>query len=135
MWQCSVCNRLFKTTNQSHVCTTKTLDDLFEGKPDNLILAFDKILVTVMDWEPNSVGASKNAVVFTNRKAWLIVKPMSKELDVKFYNDEVIQSPVLKKTSPWGKNKFGHHIRIREAYEINEEVVRLLRIGFDYALI
>ena len=40
---------------------------------------------------------------FTNNKAWLIVKPMSKELDVKFYYSENIHSPHIKKTTLWGK--------------------------------
>lgn len=134
MWECPKCERVFKTTNQSHSCGQKTLDDLFENRPDNLILTFDKLLVTVMDWEPNSVGAAVNAIVFTNKKAWLIVKPMTKELDVKFYHDEVLQSGYLKKVSKPYNGKFAHHIRVREPYEINDEVVKLLRIGYEFAL-
>lgn len=134
MWQCPKCERLFKTTNQSHSCGQKTIDDLFVNRPENLILAFDKLLVTVMDWLPNDAGAAVNTIVFTNKKAWLIVKPMTKELDVKFYYDEVLQSPYLKKVSDFGRNKFAHHIRIREAYEINEEVVKLLKLGYDFAM-
>jgi len=134
MWECPKCERQFKTINQSHSCSQKTLDDLFDKRPDNLILAFDKLLVTVMAWEPNSVGAAVNAIVFTNKKAWLIVKPMRKELDIKFYHDEVLQSGHLKKVSKPFKGKYAHHIRISEPYEINDEVVKLLRIGFDFAL-
>jgi len=97
MWECPKCERIFKTTNQSHSCTNKTLDDLFENRPDNLILTFDKLLVAVMDWEPNSAGASTNTIVFTNKKAWLIVKPMTKELDLKFYLNSIFWYIITKK--------------------------------------
>lgn len=62
------------------MCAIVNIDDLFSGKPTNLLIAFDALLVGVIDWEPCSVGATKKAVVFAKEKAWLIVKPMSKLL-------------------------------------------------------
>ena len=91
MWQCPRCERLFKTSNQSHSCVQQDMGLLFEGKSDQLVIAFDALMTAVLNWEPNHVGASKNAIVFTNKKAWLIVRPMTKELDVKFYYNETIQ--------------------------------------------
>lgn len=134
MWTCPRCQRQFKGTNQSHSCVTFDIDDLFEGKPENLLLAFDRLLVQVIDWEPNSLGPTKNAIVFTNKKAWLIVKPMSKELDIKFYFDTVLESAALKKVAPFYGNKYAHHIRISDENQITPEVLRLLRVGFDFAL-
>ena len=133
MWTCPRCERKFKTTNQSHSCEKKDIGELFLGKPDELVLAFDTIMTQVMEWQPNSVGAAKYAVVFTNKKAWLIIKPMTKELDVKFYYSERLESDALKKVAPFGK-KFAHHIRVRSEFEVDDEVMRLLRMGFDYAM-
>jgi hypothetical protein len=45
----------------------------------------------------DSVGASKNAIIFTNRKVWLIIRPMKEKLDVKFYYDESSGRDVFKK--------------------------------------
>ena len=133
MWTCPNCERLFKTTNQSHSCVNKTIDDLFVGRPDHLVLAFDKIMTSVLQWEPNSLGPSKNAVVFTNKKAWLILKPMTRELDLKFYYSEPLESPVLKKVATWGK-KIAHHIRIINEDEVTDEVLRLLGKGFAFGM-
>jgi len=133
MWTCPNCERVFKTNNQSHSCTKVELDDLFEGKPAELLLAFDGILYRVMEWQPNHVGTATKAIVFTTQKAWLIVKPMSKELDLKIYYSEIIQSPVIKKSFQWGK-KWAHHIRIKNEEMITEEVMRILRMGFEYSL-
>ena len=133
MWQCPRCERLFKTTNQSHSCVQQDMGLLFEGKPDQLVIAFDALMTAVLNWEPNHVGSSKNAIVFTNKKAWLIVKPMTKELDVKFYYAEPIEAPEIKKVTEWG-GKHAHHIRIRSEEEISMEVLQLLRKGFNFAM-
>ena len=101
MWTCPVCNRKFKTTNQSHMCTTKDIGELFLDKPDELVLAFDRIMSEVMQWEPNYMGPSTKAVVFTNKKAWLIIRPMRKELDVKFYYHEELESRWVKRHSKY----------------------------------
>lgn len=59
MWKCPECKRLFKNTNQSHMCTTKDGGEL---------------------------------------QAWLIIKPMKKELDVKFYAENPVDSDRIRRT-------------------------------------
>ncbi len=133
MWTCPNCERIFKSTNQSHSCNEKTLDELFEGKPDDVLLAFDRIMTEVVNWEPCSLGAAKKAVVFTSKKAWLIARPMTKVLDVKFYNDEPLDSRIIHKIDIWGK-KYAHHIRLKNEDEVTEEVFKLLKIGHKFSL-
>ena len=106
MWTCPRCNRNFKYTNMSHMCSTKDMGELFVDKPDELVLAFDAIIEGTSHWEPNTVGASINTIVFTSQKAWLIVKPMTKE----------------------------HHIRLKSVEEVDAEVFRLLKMGHEYSL-
>lgn len=102
-------------------------------KPDELVLAFDDILMGVAAWEPSSVGTAKHAIVFTSKKAWLIIKPMKQVLDVKFYNDTPLESKKLKKvTATMGK--YAHHIRLSSPDQVDKEVFRLLRIGFEFSL-
>ena len=133
MWTCPTCNRQFKITNQSHMCVVKDIGELFLGKPDYLVLSFDRLVSAVGNWEPQSFGPSVNTIVFTNKKAWLIVRPMSKELDLKFYSNEIIESGLIKKTQAYGE-LIAYHIRIKEEHEVTSELINLLRKGFDYAL-
>jgi hypothetical protein len=109
------------------------MGELFIGKPDELVLAFDKLLHLVAHWELNEVATATKSIVFTTQKAWLIVKPMKSVLDIKFYLDKELTSPRLFKSSRWGK-KFAHHIRISHEDEIDEEVVKLIKLGFDFSL-
>ncbi len=133
MWKCLRCKRNFKITNQSHTCVVKDIGELFIGKPDELVLAFDAILRNVEDWEPNTYGASKNAVVFTSKKAWLIIKPMKTELDVKFYSDLELESNQFHKVGTWGR-KFAYHLRIRHEDQVDEEFIQLIGDGYRYSL-
>lgn len=133
MWTCPRCQRKFKANNQSHICVIKDIGELFIDKGDDLVLAFDAINTIVMEWQPNSVGASKHAIVYASKKAWLIIKPMKKELDVKFYHEEELESEVLKKVTLFGK-KYAHHIRIKHENEVTPEVIELLKQGFDFSI-
>ncbi|MEM1326935.1 MAG: DUF5655 domain-containing protein [Bacteroidota bacterium] len=133
MWTCPNCNRVFKTTNQSHTCNDKEVGELFLDRPDELVLAYADLIDIISEWTPFSQGTAKNTIVVTSKKAWLIIHPMKKELDLKFYYGEPISSPRVKKIGKMGK-KFGHHIRIQQSEELDETVMELLRKGFDFSL-
>ena len=133
MWTCPRCERRFKNDNQSHYCIIKSIDELFVGKPDDLLLAFDKVLLKVFEFGDISVGASVNTIIFTNKKAFLIVRPMSKLLDLKFYYHEAIKSAKFHKVGEYGK-KFYHHIRVKDEVEVDDDVVQLLKKGYDYGM-
>ncbi len=133
MWTCQICERKFAKNNQSHFCVTTTIDDLFKDKPDNLLVAFDRILVDVFEFGEMSIGASKNTVIFTNKKAFLIIRPMSKLLDLKFYFNETLKSAKLHTTGAHGKY-FYHHIRIQDEEDVDHEVISLLKKGYNYGL-
>jgi len=113
-----------------HSCSSQSIDDIFEGRPKELLYTFDALLAAIVDWEPMSVGAAKKAIVFTKYKAWLIVRPMAKKLDVKFYYPEVIPHRLVQKTSHY-RNSFAHHVRIADPDEVDGSLVDLLRRAFE----
>jgi len=116
------------------MCTQKDIGEFFVGKPDHLVLAFDRLLSEVLRWEPQSVGASVKSIVFTNHKAWLIVRIMTKEIDMKFYHSEKQDSHLLKKVGKPLSNKYAHHLRISHEEEVTSELLQLLKTGYDFAL-
>ncbi len=115
------------------MCVKKDIGELFQDKPDELVLAYDAILQATENWSPNTQGASVHSIIFTSAKAWLIVKPMKKELDVKFYYGEPISSDLIKKVSKMGK-KYGHHLRIANEWEVSQPVIDLLKLGYDFSI-
>ncbi|MDP9077886.1 MAG: hypothetical protein M3O71_10715 [Bacteroidota bacterium] len=46
---CPKCERELVSEQQRHYCAKISLDDLFKGKSDELLLLFDKLLAEVAD--------------------------------------------------------------------------------------
>lgn len=133
MWTCPKCERVFQKDNQSHICNEVDLDSLFEGKPDELVLAFDDLVQMLVQWEPFHMGVAVHSIVVTSQKAWLILKPMKKELDIKFYSDSPVESDRIKRITEY-RGKYAHHIRVSSPEQLNDEVYRLLREGFEWSM-
>ncbi len=130
MWQCPKCDRVFQTTNQQHICVKKDVGELFIDKPDDMVLAWDTLTQIVMSWQPNTYSATTKSIVYTSKKAWLIIKPMKSELDVKFYHQDKLTSDRFKKQVSY-PNKVAHHIRISHEDQVDQEVIELLKQGFE----
>jgi hypothetical protein len=113
-----------------HTCSQTEIGELFKNKSDELVLAFDAIINLTEPWKPNTSGAAKHSIVFHSKRAWLIVKPMKSELDLKFYLDTELESEVFRKVTDFF-GKYAHHIRIKNEQDLNKEVVDLLRIRLD----
>ncbi len=103
---------------------------MFEGRPPELLLAFDQLLVTVADWPEVAVSATSNCVVFLHKKTFLVVRPMKKELDIKFYLAEPKPGfPVIKTAGE--RTKTAHHVRVRQPEDLTSAVYRLLRSSWE----
>lgn len=137
MWTCPKCHRPFQRKAAWHICGEKSVDDIFADSPDNVLLAFDDVLLATAEWEPNSLSAGRHAAMLSNVQVWLVLRPAKKWLDLQFYTAEPLHSAQLHKTGPYSKKtktKFVHVIRLHGGGELTEEQVDLLRDGYDYAM-
>lgn len=110
-WTCPKCDRELPWKDYRHYCQRVCLHSLFEGRSPELVLAFDKILAEVADWERVLVGVTPNCIVFTRRVGFFIIRPMKKWLDIKFYSAVAHPEKQVRKSVAVGK-KFANHIRI-----------------------
>jgi hypothetical protein len=95
-WTCPKCERELPWPDFRHYCKRVSLDSLFEGRSEELILVFDKLLSEVADWPKVLISATPNCIVFYRRTGFLVIRPMKKWLDLKFYSKVVHLSPVTK---------------------------------------
>lgn len=131
-WTCPKCERELPWTDYRHYCSRVSLGSLFEGRSEGLALVFDKILAEVSDWDKVLISTTPNCVVFYRRKAFLVIRPMKKWLDIKFYSKVAHKDkPVLKSVAE-GK-KFGNHIRLTTLDELKPRVFIYLREAYDLA--
>jgi hypothetical protein len=94
---CPKCNRSLRNINAFHYCKEVDIDELFVNKSDDILMAFDKLLEHTQFGEDVDMSATKNCVVFVRNKTFLVVKPMTKWLEVKFYSTEMIEDEDLYK--------------------------------------
>lgn len=125
-WKCPQCDRTLKNANQWHCCINQDIDNLFIGKPKELMFAFDKILSVVVDFENVEISATKNCVVFFKTQTFLVIKPMKKELNIKFYLSEPYNIFPICKVALCGK-QHEHHIRLSTIEEVNPQLFSFIK--------
>lgn len=110
-WTCPKCERELVKESQWHHCVKISLDTLFDGLDNELLLVFDKILSEVADWDSVIISTTKNCIVFVHHQTFLVIRPMKKVLDIKFYSENTLHDNLISKSAVYsGKNE--NHCRI-----------------------
>lgn len=131
MWTCPTCERDLPRENQWHICVKADLDSLFAGKPKELEYIFDKILAKVVEWDGVIVSNTQKCVLFVHRQTFLVIRPMSKFLDLQFYSKEELPCPPFSKSKKVSK-RFQNHIRISRLEELSPVLIKYLRDSYDF---
>jgi hypothetical protein len=110
---CSTCKRVLRNPKAWHYCKEVNIDDLFLNKSYAILLAFDSLLQSLTEWKDVELSATKNCVVFVRNKTFLVAKPMTKCLEIKFYANEPIDDEDLYKCQLWN-SKYECIFRIQD---------------------
>ena len=129
-WTCPKCERELTSESQRHYCARVSLDDLFKGKPDELLLVFDKLLAEVADWPDVLVGTTPNCITFVHKQTFFVIRPMQKQLDLKFYSAAKLEeAPVIKSTATAGR--FQNNIRLNDVSELRPQLFKWIRESYE----
>jgi hypothetical protein len=129
MWTCPRCERELKNPNQWHNCVKVSINSLFEGKAEELSFVFDKMLAEITEWENVAVSATQNCIVFVHNQTFLVIRPMKKQLDLKFFSEtELEELPVIK--SIFYSGRYSNHIRIAALDELTKTVYTLIKKSY-----
>ncbi len=129
-WTCPKCEREFATPEQRHYCARISLDSLFTGRSPELLLVFDKLLAEVADWDGVLIGTTPNCIIFNRRWTFLVIRPMKKELDIKFYSAEAHPEKPISKSIKLG-NKYQNHIRIAQLDDLRPALFKYIRTSYQ----
>jgi hypothetical protein len=128
-WICPKCERELSKANQWHQCIRVSMDSLFEGKAPELVFVFDALLTEIMDWNEVGVSATQNCIVFVHHQTFFVIRPMKKQLDLKFYSTTVLDElPVIKSILYAGK--YENHIRVGNLDDLTEEVFEYINASY-----
>jgi len=128
MWTCPKCERELRNPNQWHNCVKVSIDSLFEGKAEELVFVFDKLLSEIIDWENVAVSATQNCIVFVHNQTFLIIRPMKTALDLKFYSATQQEEPILK--SIFYSGKYQNHIRVSKLEDLTQTVYNYIKQSY-----
>jgi hypothetical protein len=129
-WTCPKCERELKNPNQWHNCVKVSIDSLFEGKAAELVFVFDALLSEIIDWEDVAVSATQNCIVFVHNQTFLIIRPMKKQLDLKFYSEkEQEEFPIIK--SIFYSGKYENHIRVSTLDDLNQTIFAYIKQSYQ----
>lgn len=130
MWTCPKCERDLKNPHQWHNCVKVSIDSLFEGKGEELVFVFDKLLSEIIDWENVAVSTTKNCIVFVHNQTFLIIRPMKTALDLKFYSAIQQEEEPIMKSVPYS-GKFENHIRVSKLEDLTQSVYSYLKQSYQ----
>ena len=127
---CPKCNRQLKNVNAWHYCAEVSMDDLFAEKPDDVLLVFDELFQRVSTWDNVAISPTKNCVVFVKNKTFLVVKPMTKCLEVKFYATAPIEDEQIHKCTLWN-SKYESIIRLQNSQQLNPKIFNYIKESYQ----
>ena len=127
---CPKCERVLRSPKAWHYCKKVSIDDLFLDKSDELVLAFDAILQAVSPWPDVEISATKNCVVFTHKKAFLIIKPMKSCLEIKFNSKSAPEDEDLHKVVEYGRSYYAFY-RIQNEFQLTDRMLDNFRSYYE----
>jgi hypothetical protein len=128
-WICPKCERELFKENQTHYCARVSVDSLFKGRAEELVLVFDKILAEVAGWPDVLVSTSPHCIVFVHRKTFLVIRPMQKVLDVKFYS-LAAQTGQPGINSVLYSGKYANNVRLKTVDELTPGLFKMIHQSY-----
>jgi len=131
-WRCPECGRDFRTRNQWHSCVTRTVESHFEGRPPELRKAFDRLLAALERLGPFRTEAVKTSINLAGRAHFGSVRPVKDGLNVGFVLSRRLDHPRVLHTEQVTPALFGHRVKIRDAEEIDDELLGWLAEAYAF---
>lgn len=112
-----------------HYCIKVSVDDLLKDQSEEMVLAFDKLLAEVSDWDGVTVSCSKNCIVFVHKQTFFVIRPMKKWLDIKFYTEKKPEDKMIYKSVFYAK-RYQNNIRLSALNDLTPRVYQLIKESF-----
>lgn len=132
MWTCPACDRRFGKANQSHECAPAlSIEEYFETGPAFEPPIFEAVLAHLQSldpdiwYEPVSVG-----IFFKRRTSFVQLRTKSKWVALCFNLDRKLTHDRLSRKVVAHSGRYYHVINVRDASEIDEQVLDWLTEAF-----
>ncbi len=125
LWVCPKCGKRFVNRNSYHSCLEWPLERHFDGTGRAREL-FDAFPAAVGTLGPVTLVCNKSVVGFMTRARFAGCQPRRNYLDAAVWLKRRVQSPRIRRIDQYGPHDFVHRFYIRDASDIDREVLALL---------
>jgi hypothetical protein len=119
LWPCPTCGRVFANRNQSHACSTWTLDRHFDGKAPEVRQVFDRFRLMIECIGPVRVLPEKTRIAFQVRMSFAQLTVRRRWVLGHFVLARRAEDPLFLKVETFSPRNHVHHFRLDEAREVD----------------
>lgn len=131
MWECPVCNRFFRTKNQSHTCDLVNLGNHFRGDMDgSMKQLFDYLCDRISVLGEFRFEPVKSSILIKKKATFLSIKVKPNHLEILFFLDYRHDVFPIVSTTQISRNKIIHLVAIDSREEF-DNIFSVLSLSHD----
>jgi Domain of unknown function (DUF5655) len=131
LWTCPKCGRRFVGRNMWHACGDYSIDRFLEGKGERARALFDRFESLIAACGPYEVAPAKTRVAFMARVRFAGVSAISdRGMTIAFGLPRRLRSGRVRKVERYGRDWYGHFMRITSPDQLDEELQAWLRESY-----
>jgi hypothetical protein len=131
LWTCPRCRRQFANRNQAHSCGLFTVEQLLDGKPQEIVELYERLAGMILRCGEVVVAATKTRVLFKVRTVFASVAVSKNWLDVVLVLARRLKNRRVKKAQEEYPG-IVHFLRIENAEHLDDDLTGWLQEAYDY---
>ncbi|SRR5579871_5210027 len=131
LWTCPRCRRQFKNRNQLHSCGQFTVEQLLDGKPQEIVELYEQLDCLIGSCGEVAVAPTKTRVLFKVRTVFVTVAVSKNWLDVQFVLGRRLKHRRIKKAQEEYPG-IVHSLRIEKEEDLDADLTSWLQEAYDH---
>jgi len=131
LWTCPRCRRQFANRNQAHSCGLFTVEQLLDGKPQEMVALYEQLANVALHCGEVVVAPTKTRVLFKVRTVFASVAVSKNWLDVVFVLNRRLKHRRIKKAQEEYPG-IVHFLRLEKAEDLDADLAGWLQEAYDH---
>jgi len=131
LWTCPRCRRRFKNRNQAHSCGQFTVEQLLDGKPQEIVELYRQVDDLIRRCGEVVVAPTKTRVLFKVRTVFATVAVTKNWLDLVFVLGRRLKHRRIRKAQEEYPG-IVHFLRIEKADDLDDDLAGWLQEAYDH---
>ncbi len=130
-WTCPTCGRSFARNKQWHSCEKHDINTIFADKPAEIRDLYEIFVQKVQEIGPMEIHVAKWNISCRAASTFVGIFPEKRDLAISFVRDEPLDDFPVYATHHYSKNRWSNHVKIEEAEEIDEQLLRWIKDAYQ----